>query len=80
VESVSKRVSHGLANLTAGSIKLSLDLFLKEAEMGRTRTGSIVYKDGSWYARIIFRDEAGKRREKLKRADSRSDARQKQRN
>ena len=45
--------------------------------MGRTRTGSIVCKDGSWYARIIFRDEAGKRREKLKRADSRSDARQK---
>lgn len=45
--------------------------------MGRIRAGSIVHKDGSWYGRLIFRDEAGKRREKLRRANNRSDAREK---
>lgn len=45
--------------------------------MGRTRTGSIVQKDETWYARLIFRDETGKRRERLRRADNRSDAREK---
>ncbi len=45
--------------------------------MGRTRTGSIVLKDETWYARLIFRDETGKRRERLRRADNRSDAREK---
>jgi integrase len=45
--------------------------------MGRTRTGSIVQKDKTWYGRLIFRDETGKRRERLRRADNRSDAREK---
>ena len=45
--------------------------------MGRTRTGSIVQKDEIWYGRLIFRDETGKRRERLRRAENRSDAREK---
>jgi integrase len=44
--------------------------------MGRNRTGSIHFKDGIWYGRIIFRDEAGKRRERLRRAENKSDARE----
>ncbi len=44
--------------------------------MGRTRTGSIVQKEETWYGRLLFRDETGKRRERLRRADNRSDARE----
>ncbi len=45
--------------------------------MGRNRTGSIHLKDGNWYGRIIYRDETGKRREKIRRAENKSDAREK---
>lgn len=44
--------------------------------MPKTKSGSIRKRDGVLYARVTFFDDNGKRREKWKRADSRSDAKE----
>lgn len=44
--------------------------------MPKAKSGSIRKRDGLLYARITYLDDGGKRREKWKRADSRSDARE----
>ncbi len=44
--------------------------------MARERKGSIkVRKDGSIWARVTFMDDAGKRREMMRRAETRTEAR-----
>lgn len=43
--------------------------------MARPRTGSwFQRKDGSWWARVTYTDETGKRRERVKKAESKSHA------
>lgn len=42
--------------------------------MPKSRTGSIYQRDGVMYARITFIDQSGKRKQKWKRADSRTHA------
>jgi integrase len=44
--------------------------------MGRTRTGSICLKDDVIYARVRWTDDEGKRKEKIKRANNKTHARQ----
>lgn len=44
--------------------------------MPKTKAGSIYNRDGVIYARITFTDASGKRKQKWKRADNRSHARE----
>src|SRR5215213_7665981 len=42
--------------------------------MGRKRSGSIIKRRGSWWARVVFNDSTGKRRERWRRADTKAAA------
>jgi hypothetical protein len=52
-----------------------------EKEQGRKRLSGrdqiLQRKDGSWWARVIYFDSQGKRREAVRRAANKSDAREK---